>query len=175
MDSTNGFFASSPSVVMPADAPNAYFQDGHFETSPTLDPRSNGMNHSLAPATSLPVTPGSIAGRKRSRGDIHAPEDDEVVQDDGSTIAPANGLALQTYGETILSPVTTLMHVDNSGYEARPESRSGLWVEDRAELNQFQQLNEKRPSISARKSQRMDSGADGSDDLAQLVLPPQIR
>jgi len=39
----------------------------------------------------------------------------------------------------------------------------------------FELRHIKRPSFSSRKSQRKNAGAAGSEDLAQLVLPPSIR
>ena len=70
----------------------------------------------------------------------------------------------------------TLIYPEDPGYTAAAESQSGTWVEEREERPQFRLSHTKRPSISTRKSQRLDAAAaPGPDDLAQLVLPPQIR
>lgn len=184
MAAPNSFFVSSPSVLQPPSAPTEYFINGHYNDVHTSNPIANGVGGlNATPTGSLPVTPGSIAGRKRSRGDALAMDEDEHKDDDGSVLTPAAGVSAQPQGEAVLGPGMTLIHHDRPAYEARPESQSGTWVEERAQWNQFQlnppqQQEEQRPAISTRKSQRVDSGAAataGSDHLAQLVLPPQMR
>ncbi|KXS99285.1 hypothetical protein AC578_6206 [Pseudocercospora eumusae] len=155
--SSNSFYQNSPVVALPPAAPNQYFANSHYinhnnvDNAPMLNGISpNGLANSNAFASngSTPAaTPGALAGRKRSRGDIfsQADEEDEEVPEDGSIVTPANQESIKP---------------------------RGTWVEEHSERKPF--AHAKRPSVTSRKSQRMDSTA-GSDDLAQLVLPPSIR
>lgn len=169
------YFTSSPVVLLPPNPPNSYFNTSHYATDSNDNQMTNGFNNALIPNDSMLPTPGSLAGRKRSRGDVHAPEEDIQGLGDGSVNTPALEAPAKPRGEPIYGHGMTLIYPDDPGYEAGPESQSGTWVEERTERNQWQLLNEGRPPINARKSQRMDAGASGPDDLAQLVLPPQMR
>ena len=77
-------------------------------------------------------------------------------------------------GEPIMGPGMTLVYPGELGYAQAAASQSGTWVEEQAERKPFELRHLKRPSMSSRKSQRI-STAIGADDLAQLVLPPQMR
>lgn len=117
---------------MPQSNTDQYFASSHYvdqngHALSAVEPaRDAAMNVSECIAsTALVTTPGSLAGRKRSRGDIFAEE--ETVS-----------------ASTAQRPVFELTHV-------------------------------KRPSITSRKSQRIDSSVTSTDELAQLVLPPQMR
>lgn len=169
MANPNGFFASSPSVVIPPTQLE-YFTNDHNNAPATSNPLLNGFNDSLTPSGSLPVTPGSMAGRKRSRGDMHEPDEEEYVEDDGSHVTPATEYPVLQRSEPILGPGMTLIHPDDPGYPARPESQSGTWVDERSQATEQQ-----RPAMSTRKSQRMGSRTVAADDLAQLLLPHEMR
>ena len=172
---TNGFFASAPAIAPPAQ-PNGYFPNGHYVGNATADHASNGAAATaMTPNGSIPPTPGSLAGRKRSRGDIHALDEEDEELGDGSVATPVDGEQSKPRGKPVYGPGMTLIYPEDPSYAAAAESQSGTWVEEDIARKPFQLAHMKRPSISSRKSQRKDASACGSDDLAQLVLPPQIR
>ena len=175
MASSNSFFTSSPTMVLPPNQPDQYFASSHYADSSMVDQTPNGFSNPFNPAESIPATPGSLAGRKRSRGDIHAPEEEEEQLEDGSVETPVTEAPAKPRGKPIYGPGMTLIYPEDPGYTAAAESQSGTWVEERAQRQQFPLSHMKRPSISTRKSQRVDASACGPDNLAQLVLPPQMR
>ena len=175
MASSNSFFAPSPTVVLPPNQPDQYFASGHYIDSTMVDATPNGISNPLMRVDSIPLTPGSLAGRKRSRGDVHAPEEEEDGLGDGSVDTLVNGELAKPRGKPVFGPGMTLIYPEDPGYTAAAESQSGTWVEEREERQTFKFSHMKRPSISTRKSQRVDSAAAGPDDLAQLVLPPGMR
>lgn len=176
MDSTNNlYFTSSPAVSLQPNQPTSYFANTHYPADSNDNQMTNGIDNALVPNDSMLPTPGSLAGRKRSRGDVHAPEEDEQGLGDGSISTPTLEGPIKPRGEPVYGPGMSLIYPDDPGYEARPESQSGTWVEEDTERNQWHLLNEGRPPLTARKSQRVDSSATGPDDLAQLVLPPNMR
>lgn len=183
MNSQSSFFTSSPTVVLPPQQPNQYFASGPFNNP--VPPTSQPINNQTMPpftepmATTEPIAPmpSSLAGRKRSRGDVNAPEEEAVDIEDGSVTTPLSEVPTKPRGKPIYGPGMSLVYPEDPGYSALAESQSGTWVEERAELNQFQRqfAHAKRPSVSSRKSQRKDTSASDNDNLAQLVLPPQMR
>lgn len=177
MANPTDLYASSPTVVLQQTQADQHFSGNHFANGTTNGVVPNGTSNTLNLTDSIPPTPGSLAGRKRSRGDIHATDEDEEEHlDDGSVPAPIDGAIVKPRGKPIYGPGMTLVYPEDPGYAAiAAESQSGTWLEERAERNQYQLGRAKRPSFSSRKSQRRDGSAAGADDLAQLVLPPQIR
>lgn len=183
MNSQNSFFTSSPTVVLPPQQPNQYFTNGPFNTTlpqsaqPVNDQAMSVFAEPMAATEPIPPMPASLAGRKRSRGDAHSPEEEAVDTEDGSITTPIADAPAKPRGKPIYGPGMTLIYPEDPGYSALAESQSGTWVEERAELNQFQRqiAHAKRPSISSRKSMRRDTASSDNDNLAQLVLPPQIR
>lgn len=155
--SSNSFFGNSPTVVLPSMPSNQYFVNSHYAEQQNSNAHmlngispsgisSNGIVNGNANKSNV-TTPGSMAGRKRSRGDIFSPEDEEEHFEDGSTFTPG----------------------------ANEPPQPGTWQEELDARRPFAFAQTKRPSVTSRKSQRMDSKAIGPDDLAQLVLPPSIR
>lgn len=183
--SSNSFYTNAPTVVMPPPVPTQYFVNSHYmdhsndSNAPMLNGISpNGLANSNAIASnaSIPApTPGALAGRKRSRGDISQAEeeDEEEVPEDGSVVTPIRQEITKPRGKPVYGPGMTILYPEDPGYAACAESQSGTWVEQQAEQRPL--AHTKRPSVTSRKSQRMDSKAIGPDDLAQLVLPPSIR
>lgn len=179
MNTQNSFFTSSPTVVLPPQGTKDYFANSPFHAANQAS-SNEAMPLSAEPmATTEPITPmpSSLAGRKRSRGDAHSPEEEAVDTEDGSITTPMTEAPSQPRGKPVYGPGMSLVYPEDPGYSALAESQSGTWVEERAELNQFQRqlAHAKRPSISSRKSQRKDLTASDNDNLAQLVLPPQMR
>ncbi|KAM0718744.1 hypothetical protein Q7P37_005815 [Cladosporium fusiforme] len=177
---TSNTFMPSPTEMMDtmdtAPAPNQYFASGHYngQVNGSIQ-MTNGVGMPLAPTpnASIPTTPGSIIGRKRSRGDALA--DDEDIQPDGSLPTPASDSGNQPRGEPVMGPGMTLIYPGDPSYPMSAESQSGTWVEENQARMPFQVQHLRRPSVTSRKSQRMDASASGPDDLAQLVLPPNMR
>jgi len=182
--SSNSFFASAPTVVLPPSQ-DQYFVGSHYANQSGQAPAINGISPNglsnskpFTPSASTPpaVTPGSLAGRKRSRGDIFSEVEEEGDRlDDGSVPVPTIEELNKLRGKPIHGPGMTLIYPDDPAYAMAAESQSGTWVEDQSTRKPFQLAHAKRPSVTSRKSQRMDSSAAGPDDLAQLVLPPQMR
>ncbi|KAF2767808.1 hypothetical protein EJ03DRAFT_315099 [Teratosphaeria nubilosa] len=93
MAAPNYFSSASPTVVLPPP-----HQDHYFDNQPYANGIRNGDTPNLfanasafATNASIPPTPGSIAGRKRSRGDINEVEEDEGRTYDGSIVTPTDG------------------------------------------------------------------------------------
>lgn len=186
MAASSNAFGPSPTNVMATTPPDQYFAHSHYAGSSTNSgkgntPSNNMFGNPFAAATLTPnasnlPTPGSLAGRKRSRGDINA--DEEEMEPDGSLPTPASEPDLQPTkprGPPITGEGMTLIYPGDPSYPASAESQSGTWLEENAARKPFQLNQLKRPSFSARKSQRMDASASGPDDLAQLVLPASMR
>lgn len=179
MASSNGFFAPAPTVVLPPQQPDQHFPGNHYVDSNMTGLATNGItnpfatNDSTMQSVSNPLQP--LAGRKRSRGDVHAPEEEEMGLEDGSTNSRVVEEPAKPRGEPVYGPGMTLIYPEDPGYAAAAESQSGTWVEEETERKKSLLSHGKRPSISTRKSQRLGSDVSGPDDLAQLVLPPQIR
>jgi len=163
--SSRNFFDPAPTAVLPAAAPEQYFGN-HYMDQDTSGSMSNGVartfigfqNQSTAPSATSPGPANSLAGRKRSRGDIFSEvEEDSGRHDDGSISTPTSN--------------------DLNGRGQLNESSSVMEIEGCSDHPHFNMAAAKRPSVTSRKSQRMDSKSSlpGADDLAQLVLPPSIR
>lgn len=175
MAAPNGFFASSPAIFQPTQ-PNGYFANGDHVDMADANQIPNGTSATaMTPNGSIPPTPGALAGRKRSRGDIHALDEEDEELGDGSVTSPTDGEQSRPRGKPVYGPGMTLIYPEDPGYAAAAESQSGTWVEEEVTRKPFQLSHMKRPSVSSRKSQRKDASACGPDDLAQLVLPPQMR
>lgn len=173
MAGSNNMYSNSPVVAMPPPAPDQYFTENHYGAAANRQ-SPNVFGAPVTPSASIPPTPNSIAGRKRSRGDDLAPEEEEI-QPDGSLPTPVEEAPFSFRGQPLTGPGMTLIYPDDPGYGIAAESQSGTWIEDRNERKPFQLQHTKRPSTSSRKSQRLGTSASGSDDLAQLVLPPTMR
>ncbi|KAK6429067.1 histidinol-phosphate transaminase [Oleoguttula sp. CCFEE 5521] len=157
-------FTMATPNVMPTPSPSIsiqpsqeYFGHGHYvdqSNSVVQTPNSFSNPFGLTPNASIPPTPGSIAGRKRSRGDIF--HDDEEPEADGSLPTPAS--------EAGTMPNPNAM-MDDSGNVA--------WTQAQMARTPFE-LQQNRPIIPSRKSQRVCVTSD-TDELAHLILPPGMR
>jgi hypothetical protein len=162
----------SPTEMVDTIAPNQYFASSHYN-----DQHVNGnvplpslAANSFAPTpnASIPTTPGSVAGRKRSRGD----EDD--IELDGSLPTPASESGNVPRGEPVMGPGMTFIYPGDPSYPMSAETQSGTWVDENM-ARPFAVQEMRRPSMASRKSQRMNATGAGADNLAQLVLPPNMR
>jgi hypothetical protein len=173
---SNSFFAPAPTVVLPPNQPDQHFPGNHYADSTMTGQTTNGISTTFTPIdTNMQHVPPPLAGRKRSRGDVHAPEEEEVELGDGSVDTPLSEEPVKPRGKPVFGPGMTLIYPEDPGYTAAAESQSGTWVEERTERKKSLLSHGKRPSISTRKSQRLGDDASSPDDLAQLVLPPQMR
>jgi len=169
-------FASSPVLALPLSHPDSYFNSAHYAGI-------NGVNQTRNPINSVPVTPngsaiptpGALAGRKRSRGDIHAPEDDHEQHEGGSVTSPIEHASVNPRGKPLYGEGVTATYPEPPSYAAAAEPQSGTWTEENVERKPFHLSHAKRPSVNSRKSQRKDTTVTSQDDLAQLVLPPLTR
>ncbi|KAK0271975.1 hypothetical protein LTR91_024643 [Friedmanniomyces endolithicus] len=134
---TGEYYAETP------NQPGQYFNGSHCTAAQDIAQTPNGT------ATgSIPPTPGSLAGRKRSRGDIHAEDEEDDMLEDGSiTTSVTDGTTAQSF----------------------------TWGDGQPQRRPFELGHIKRPSVSSRKSMRGNASISGPDDLAHLLLPPQIR
>jgi len=169
------YFTSAPSVAVPQAQPSSYFNTNHYTSDSNGDIATDGLDGALTPGSALAPTPGSLAGRKRSRGDIYAMEDEGQAAADGLTQTPAFALTPSLREGPIFGAGQSPLYPNDPSYEVRPESQSSTRVEGRAQPSQWHMSDEGRPRIATRKSQRVDGTVSDSDDLAQLVLPPGIR
>jgi hypothetical protein len=89
MAATNSVYASAPTVFMQPNPSDQYFASSHYidqnghpthPSDPSSSTQFNNSGNSI-PATPLAETPGSLAGTKRSRGDRHDGEDEDVHLD----------------------------------------------------------------------------------------------
>ncbi|KAK5133606.1 hypothetical protein LTR08_007554 [Meristemomyces frigidus] len=176
MAAPNDFYASSPVVGLAPTQPNPYFANSHYVSVSSV---ANGQTPGATSMTftssgSIPPTPGSLAGRKRSRGDITVLDDEEEQIVDSSVTTPAE-FEEKLRGKPVYGLLGSVVYPDDVGYQVAVESQTRSWVEAQANRTPFELSHPKRPSVSCRKSQRRTNEASGTDDLAQLVLPPQMR
>ena len=171
MSESTDFYASSPVVGLHPTQPNPYFANSHYANTSSI---SNGESLAFTPNGSIPATPGSFAGRKRSRGDITVVDDEEERFDDHSVTTPAE-FENKLRGKPIYGPGGSVIYPDDVGYHAAVESQTRNWIEAQANRKPFELSHINRPAMSCRKSQRRINNTSGGDDLAQLVLPPQMR
>lgn len=172
---TSNSFMPSPTEMMDTNTPNQYFASSHYNDQ-HVNANASLPNFAAnpfvpTPNASIPTTPGSVAGRKRSRGDALA---EDEIQPDGSLPTPASESGFVPRGEPVMGPGMTLIYPGDPSYPMSAESQSGTWVDEKMALPPAVD-HLRRPSMNSRKSQRMDASASGPDDLAQLVLPPNMR
>ena len=182
MASTNGFPQPEPTLAMSSNQTEERMMDGQNTNGMTNEHATNGFGDAsngfgdwLLPQSNVPSRPESIAGRKRSRSDIFSQDDEDSDIGDGSMEMPSLETLKRFRAEQECAEGMSLSHAEHPGYEPRPGSQGGPWVEAGQEHNPFHAGHQKRPSVSTRKSQRVDSTASKPDDLAQLVLPPNMR
>lgn len=158
MSSSSSFFTSSPTVVLPPTQPDHYFASSAYANGTTNGQSPNALGSPFTPNGSIPPTPGSLAGRKRSRNDIYAPEEEDEHLGDGSVDTQFSGAQAKQFGQTAYGPGWA--QSNNTAFGAAAES---------------QLPDARRPSIQARKSQRVDASDSNPDDLPRFGLPQQTR
>nr|POE46245.1 hypothetical protein CFP56_73207 [Quercus suber] len=120
--------------------------------------------------SSQPVLASSMAGRKRSRGDITAPDDD----DEDAFGTASTGQQFHDSTGQFPSGDSKMTSADASA-ESMTERRIVTPADEGGERRNVPMSHLQRPSVLSRKSQRTNIGASSHDDLAQLVLPSSMR
>jgi hypothetical protein len=132
------YYASSPTVVLPPQQPQAYFSHRQGNYRPK-HPTPPSLNY-------LAAVSSKSAGRKRSIADVDDPEENLPV---GSTVTqPPAPKSEPAYG-----PGMTLIHPGEPGYTMAAESQSGTWYEEKIEKEE--KAEAARPIAVSRKSARM--------------------
>lgn len=169
---TSNTFMPSPTDMMDTNAPNQYFASSHYNEQHVNNsvplPSLAANPFAPTPNASIPTTPGSIAGRKRSRGD------EDEIENDGSLPTPASEYGNVSRGEPVMGPGMTLIYPGDPSYPMSAETQTGTWADENM-ARPFAVNELRRPSVQSRKSQRTDAASAGADNLAQLVLPPSMR
>lgn len=172
------FYASSPTVVLPAQQPSQYFVENP-NPSPPVFSNLNPFGALPSPskqfaASQLTPTPGA-AGRKRSRADSDLGGHDYFGDGSAPERAPSPP---KPKVEPIYGPGMTLIYPDQPGRVLDAGSQTGTWAEERAHAEALEQASSAsagRPRMLSRKSQRLDITAAGPDDvaLAAMGTPPK--
>jgi hypothetical protein len=170
---TSDTFMPSPREMADASQQPQYFASSHYNeqyVNKNVPLPSLLATNPFAPTpnASIPTTPGSVAGRKRSRGD------EDEIELDGSLPTPASESGNILRSEPVMGPGMALVYPGDPSYPMAAETQSGTWVDEKM-ARPFAVQELRRPSMTSRKSQRMDASGAGSDNLAQLVLPPDMR
>ncbi|KAH0367736.1 hypothetical protein KCU65_g4444, partial [Aureobasidium melanogenum] len=148
----SSFYASSPTVVLPAPSAQ-YFPHSQIHKTPTTMGNNTFFKQAAPPTQSLP----SAAGRKRSRDDD---DDEEVALAAPVTTPPTNP------EEPVYGPGMTLL---NNPYG---QSSTGSWVENTwVETPQVSPVatQSSRPAMPSRKSQRLAPSGPESNDIALTI------
>ncbi|KAF2133827.1 hypothetical protein P153DRAFT_362886 [Dothidotthia symphoricarpi CBS 119687] len=145
------YYASSPTVVLPAQQPQDHFAPHQRAHSPsTLGnirrkcPTPPSLNYQAAVSN-------ATAGRKRSITDVDDPEENQPV---GSIVTQ---LPVKPKQEPIYGPGMTLIYPDDPSFSIAAESQTGTWCEEKKENEDKAELA--RPIAVSRKSQRMSPSA----------------
>lgn len=145
------YYASSPTVVLPAQQPQGYYAAHQRVHSPSTTgnirrkcPTPPSLNYQAAVSN-------ATAGRKRSIADVDDPEENLPV---GSIVTQ---LPVKPKPEPIYGPGMTLIYPDDPGFSIAAESQTGTWCEEKNEKEAKAQPV--RPIAISRKSQRMSPSA----------------
>jgi hypothetical protein len=140
--------SSSPVVVLPAPQFPSQPYTMNSNNLTFTNPLPFGQASANPAAFSLPQTPLSAAGRKRSRDEAA-----DNLQEDYSSPPVQESEEDWEYGEgmTLIKP---------NGFIIDASSQTGTWAEEKAENSQFQAQTppaiQDRPTLRSHKSQRLD-------------------
>jgi hypothetical protein len=159
------YFASSPVLVLPQQQHN-YFTHSEMvdlpcvrrSSPPKFPPRPPSLNY-------LSKSQDGIAGRKRSRADIH--DEDEPAA--AGPVQPPKPKV-----EPVFGPGMTLIYPDEPALNIPAESQSGTWMEEKADTELVEPTAD-RPVLTARKSQRRVSNGEESNDANNALDPIVLR
>lgn len=145
------YFASSPTVVLPAQQPQDFFAQHQRAHSPSAMGNFRPKYPTPPSLNYLAAVSNATAGRKRSIADVDDPEENQPV---GSVVTQ---LPVPPKPEPIYGPGMTLIYPGEPGYSMAAESQSGTWYEEKIEKEE-KALSE-RPVAISRKSARMSPSA----------------
>lgn len=173
------YFASQPVLVLPPQQQHNYFtHNPHINlgaahnlattqdqppvrrsSPPKFPPRPPSLNY-------LSKSQDGIAGRKRSRADIH---DDDEASSAGPVQPPKPKI------EPVYGPGMTLIYPDEPVLNIAAESQSGTWMEEKADTAVIEPSSHERPVLTARKSQRRTSNGEDSNTFDSTLDPIVLR
>jgi hypothetical protein len=146
------YFASSPTVVLPAQQPQGYFSHHQRAHSPSAMGNFRPKYPTPPSLNYLAAVSNSSAGRKRSIADVDDPEENQPI---GSIVTQ---LPVKPKPEPIYGPGMTLIYPGEPGYSMAAESQSGTWYEEKIEKEE--KAEPVRPIAVSRKSARMSPSAN---------------
>jgi hypothetical protein len=145
------YYASSPTVVLPAQQPQDFFSPHQRAHSPSTGnfrpkyPTPPSLNY-------LAAVSNASAGRKRSIADVDDPEENVPT---GSIVTQVPAKPKQ---EPVYGPGMTLIYPGEPGFNIAAESQSGTWCEEKNEKEEKERPV--RPMVVSRKTARMSPSAD---------------
>jgi hypothetical protein len=148
------YYASSPTVVLPAQQPQGYFSPHQRAHSPSAMGNFRPKYPTPPSLNYLAAASNASAGRKRSIADVDDPEENVPI---GSIVTqvPAKPKPEPVYG-----PGMTLIYPGEPGFNIAAESQSGTWCEEKNERDEKAQPV--RPMAVSRKTARMSPSADAT-------------
>ncbi|OAL02254.1 hypothetical protein IQ06DRAFT_292954 [Phaeosphaeriaceae sp. SRC1lsM3a] len=146
------YYASSPTVVLPAQQPQGYFAPHQRAPSPSAMGNFRPKYPTPPSLNYLAAVSNASAGRKRSIADVDDPEENLPV---GSVVTQEPAIPKP---EPIYGPGMTLIYPGEPGFNIAAESQSGTWCEEKNEREA--QAEPVRPIAVSRKSARMSPSAN---------------
>ncbi|KAF1917733.1 hypothetical protein BDU57DRAFT_514139 [Ampelomyces quisqualis] len=147
------YYASSPTVILPAHQPQAFFSPHQRDPSPSAMGNLRPKYPTPPSLNYLAAVSNSSAGRKRSIADVDDPEENLPV---GSIVSQAPA---KPKPEPVFGPGMTLIYPGEPGFAIAAESQSGTWCEEKHEKEE--KAEPVRPIAVSRKSARMSPSTSG--------------
>jgi hypothetical protein len=145
------YYASSPTVVLPAQQPQDFFSPHQRAHSPSATGNFRPKYPTPPSLNYLAAVSNASAGRKRSIADVDDPEENVPV---GSIVTQ---VPAKPKGEAVYGPGMTLIYPGEPGFNIAAESQSGTWCEEKNEKEE-----KARPVLVSRKTARMSPSADAA-------------
>jgi hypothetical protein len=145
------YYASSPTVVLPAQQPQDFFSPHQRAHSPSATGNFRPKYPTPPSLNYLAAVSNASAGRKRSIADVDDPEENVPV---GSIVTQ---VPAKPKGEPVYGPGMTLIYPGEPGFNIAAESQSGTWCEEKNEKEE-----KARPVLVSRKTARMSPSADAA-------------
>jgi hypothetical protein len=146
------YYASSPTVVLPAQQPQDFFSPHQRAHSPSATGNFRPKYPTPPSLNYLAAVSNASAGRKRSIADVDDPEENVPV---GSIVTQVPAKPKQ---EPVYGPGMTLIYPGEPGFNIAAESQSGTWCEEKNEKEE--KARPVRPMVVSRKTARMSPSAD---------------
>jgi hypothetical protein len=145
------YYASSPTVVLPAQQPQDFFSPHQRAHSPSATGNFRPKYPTPPSLNYLAAVSNASAGRKRSIADVDDPEENVPV---GSIVTQ---VPAKPKGDPVYGPGMTLIYPGEPGFNIAAESQSGTWCEEKNEKEE-----KARPVLVSRKTARMSPSADAA-------------